>query len=45
MSDDAKQVAWRRYCDQLEALGVDPLTPNGMHGATTDEQAIRRWWS
>jgi hypothetical protein len=22
-----------------------PLTPNGVHGATTDEQVIRRWWS
>lgn len=22
-----------------------PLTPNGVHGATTDEATIRRWWT
>jgi hypothetical protein len=28
MTDDAKQEAWRRYCSQLEALGVDPYSPD-----------------
>lgn len=27
MTDDAKQAAWRRFCEQLEALGVDPYSP------------------
>lgn len=28
MTDDAKQAAWRRFCEQLEALGVDPYSPD-----------------
>jgi hypothetical protein len=27
MTDEAKQQAWRRLCSQLEALGIDPYTP------------------
>jgi hypothetical protein len=27
MTDDARQQAWRRFCAQLEALGVDPYSP------------------
>lgn len=27
MTDDAKQAAWRRFCEQLEALGVNPHSP------------------
>ncbi|QJW92559.1 hypothetical protein [Frigoriglobus tundricola] len=28
MTDDAKQAAWREYCRQLEAIGVDPYAPD-----------------
>jgi hypothetical protein len=28
MPDDAKQAAWREYCQKLEALGVDPYAPD-----------------
>jgi hypothetical protein len=28
MTDDAKQEAWGRYCSQLEALDVDPYSPD-----------------
>lgn len=27
MTDDAKQAAWRQFCEQLEALGVNPHSP------------------
>ena len=27
MTDDAKQTAWRQFCEQLEALGVNPHSP------------------
>jgi len=28
MTDDAKQTAWRQFCEQLEALGVNPHLPD-----------------
>jgi hypothetical protein len=27
MTDDAKQAAWRRFCERLETLEVDPYSP------------------
>ena len=27
MTDDAKQAAWRRFCEQLEAIRVNPHSP------------------
>ena len=28
MTENAKETAWRKCCEQLEALGVDPYAPD-----------------
>lgn len=38
MTDDAKQTAWRQFCEQLEALGVNPHSPEVLEDDPRHEQ-------